>query len=320
MEHLITGAAGALGRTLASRLTAEGHGVRAIAGPHDDATVVEAVRALGVRWVSGEARDEASLDEALRGVDVVFHCAQVGPNADRRTAEQVNLVQTENVLSAARRAGVRRFVLRSSERVTRGPAVRSHVDEELPGPPVYVDASAEALALAEDLVLAAGDAGFGTAAIRPGMMWGPFDDETLPDIVAKARAGRWKWIEGGRAFVPTAHLASVADAMVRAASAEAPWGRAYYVTDDERVTAREFATRLAKAAGVSLAGAANVPYAWAAASAWLGARGFGDAAWSSVAVSRWGRTAIFNVQRARKELSWVPSVTVDEGMRTLAAG
>jgi nucleoside-diphosphate-sugar epimerase len=319
VELLITGATGFLGRTLAARLLREGHRVRALVRAESDPAARSRLRAMGAVEREGAVTDEASVRAAMAGVEAAVHCAQVGSRAPRALAEAVNLVGAENVLHAARALGVRRLVFRSSESVTRGGGARSYVDEEHPSPPRFTDRSAEALSLADDLVGAAGNDAFSTVVIRPGILWGADDTRWLPGVLRRVRAGRWRWVDGGRAMVPTSHVDSVVDAMVRSLTVPAAAGRAYYVTDDERVTAREFVTRSVAAAGGGKLSAGSLPY-WAAyALGWWAERGGDPLACNRAEVSSLGQVAYFNVQRARKELGWVPVVSVDEGMRSLAA-
>ena len=319
MELLITGATGFLGRTLAARLLKEGHRVRALVRSESDPAARSRLRAMGAVEREGAVTDEASVRAAMAGVEAVVHCSQVGSRAPRELAEAVNLVGAENVLHAARSLGVRRLVFRSSESVTRGGVARSYVDEEHPAPPRFTDRSAEALSLADDLVGAAGNDAFSTVVIRPGILWGADDTRWLPGVLRRVRSGRWRWVDGGRSMVPTSHVDSVVDAMVRSLTLPAAAGRAYYVTDDERVTAREFVTRSVAAAGGGKVSAGSLPY-WAAyALGWWAERGGDPLACNRAEVSSLGRSAYFNVQRARKELGWVPVVSVEEGMRSLAA-
>lgn len=319
MEVLITGATGFLGRALAARLVREGHRVRALVRAGCDPAARARLGALGVVERAGAVTDEASVRAAMAGAAAVVHCAQVGPRASRSEAEAVNLVGAENVLASARALGVARLVFRSAEVVTRGSLPRSYVDEDLPPPPRFADRSAEALSLAEDLVAAASDEALATVVIRPGILWGADDTRWLPGVLRRVRAGRWRWVDGGRAMVPTSHVDSVVDAMVRALTRPEAAGRTYYVTDDERVTAREFVTRAVAAAGGGRLAAGSLPYGAMYALGWLAERTGDPLACNRAEVSALGRVAYFNVQRARKELGWAPVVSVDEGMRSLAA-
>lgn len=319
MELLITGATGFLGRALAARLVRDGHRVRALVRPASDPAARARLKALGVVEHLGAVTDEATVRAAMAGAEAVAHCAQVGSRASRSVAEAVNLVGSENVLAAARALGVRRLVFRSNESVTRGTVARSYVDEDHPAPARFTDRSAEALSLAEDLIVAASDDALSTVVIRPGILWGADDTRWLPDVLRRVLAGRWRWVDGGRPMVPTSHVDNVVDAVVRGLTLPAAAGRTYYATDDERVTAREFVTRAVAAAGGGKVDAPSLPY-WAMYSLGWWAERSGDAlACDRAEVSRFGQVAYFNVQRARAELEWTPVVSVDEGMRSLAA-
>jgi uncharacterized protein YbjT (DUF2867 family) len=102
---LVLGASGYVGSHLVPYLAAQGHCVRAAARRHD---VLEARGWLGVELVSADALDPASLDVALRGIQVAYylvHSMAAGPHfpaLDREAAA--------NFRDAAARAGVRRIV------------------------------------------------------------------------------------------------------------------------------------------------------------------------------------------------------------------
>lgn len=316
MTTLVTGATGFVGRALALSLAREAGAelVRAMARPAADPARIAELQGAGVQ-VRGADLTDASLDEALVGVEVVFHCAWVGAGAARDEAERVNLVGTEALLAAAKRRGVRRVVMRSSECVTRGWDPRTYVDESWPQPPQWYDIAQETLSLAEDLVVAAHGPALETVALRHGVLWGHGDARAVASMKRALGDGRLPWIDGGRALVATTHVESMVSAMRLAATAPEAGGLACYLTDDERVTWREFATRWSQAVGARPP-TGGLPFGVAYAGAWvaerLGARGRRLAALTT------GRSAHFNIQRARRALGYAPSLTVDEGMRALA--
>src|SRR5437763_1933268 len=78
MEQLnvVTGATGLLGSHVAEQLVARGERVRALVRQSSDVTFL---RGLGVELAEGDLKDFASLQRAVTGADVVYHCAaQVG--------------------------------------------------------------------------------------------------------------------------------------------------------------------------------------------------------------------------------------------------
>src|SRR5205823_186677 len=114
MLWAISGGAGFLGLHLARRRRADGHDVRSL----DVAPLDEPELERSVHELRGDIRDEARVRKLVDGADVVVHAAAALPiQASRESIRSVNVGGTENVLLAARDAGVRRVVLISSTAV-----------------------------------------------------------------------------------------------------------------------------------------------------------------------------------------------------------
>jgi len=118
---LVTGGAGFIGSHITERLVSEGGDVRVLddlSSGHE--SNLDSFRG-GVELIRGDIRDVQLVNEAAKGVDVVFHEAALGsvPRsvADPVTTHEVNITGTLNVLLAARDAGVRRVVYASSSSV-----------------------------------------------------------------------------------------------------------------------------------------------------------------------------------------------------------
>jgi nucleoside-diphosphate-sugar epimerase len=107
---LVTGATGLVGTHLVARLVADGVSVRATlhrAQPVDPLAAVD--------WVRADLRDPAACARAVDGVDLVYHCAASSQGAAVITGSPLahvtpNVVMNAQLLEAAWRAGVRRFV------------------------------------------------------------------------------------------------------------------------------------------------------------------------------------------------------------------
>ena len=72
MTTLVTGAAGFLGSHVARQLVARGQQVRVLLRPSSQN---RAIADLPLEYVTGDLRDAASLDRALKDVKRVFHVA-----------------------------------------------------------------------------------------------------------------------------------------------------------------------------------------------------------------------------------------------------
>ena len=119
--YLVTGGAGFIGGHIVERLVRESHHVRVL----DDLSSgkesnLESFRSE-IEFVKGDIRDAKLVNDAMKGVDIVFHEAALGsvPRsvADPLTTHEVNMTGTLNVLLAARDAGVKRVVYASSSSV-----------------------------------------------------------------------------------------------------------------------------------------------------------------------------------------------------------
>lgn len=199
--YLLVGATGLLGGRIAARLAGRGLPVRAVVRPATDAS---ALRALGIEVVPGDMRDVASLDAALHGVDTVITTANAMARAlagDRSVSiHDVDEVGNANLVDAAARAGVRRFVFVSMDR------------SELAAGTSFTDAK---LATEERLR----GAPFRTVVIRPEA----FQEVWLSPLIGFDPVhGSVRVFGAGRARMPYVSVDDVAEAIVRLAAMEEP--------------------------------------------------------------------------------------------------
>jgi len=136
--YLVTGGAGFIGGHICERLVRDGHSVRVL----DDFSSGKKSNLESFRdevdLVRGDIRDARLVNEAMKGVDIVFHEAALGsvPRsvADPLTTHEVNMTGTLNVLLAAREAGVKRVVYASSSSVYGETPVLPKREEMTPQP------------------------------------------------------------------------------------------------------------------------------------------------------------------------------------------
>lgn len=119
-KALVTGGAGFIGSHIVDRLLVDSVSV-VVLDDLSGGNVANIHHHLGkedFRFVQGDIRDSGLVRETIRGVDVVFHCAAlIGIQQsilDPILVNDVNVVGTLNVLTAALDSGVRRFVYASS--------------------------------------------------------------------------------------------------------------------------------------------------------------------------------------------------------------
>lgn len=119
---LITGGTGSFGNATLDRFL--GSGVREVRIFSRDENKQDSMRHVykndAIKFYIGDVRDLSSLQGAMRGVDFVFHAAALKqvPSCEFNPIEAVktNVLGTDNVLSAAVSAGVKRVVCLSTDK------------------------------------------------------------------------------------------------------------------------------------------------------------------------------------------------------------
>lgn len=131
MTTLVTGASGFIGSAVVRKLLARGRAVRVLveAGAHRGN-----LDGLDVEVIEGDIRDRAAVARAVAGVRSIFHLAAIYrlwlPRP--RVMFEVNVEGTRNLLFAAMRAQVERFVHTSSIAALGLPAPDELADERTP--------------------------------------------------------------------------------------------------------------------------------------------------------------------------------------------
>ena len=324
MKVLVTGGGGFLGGLIVRKLVGRGDAVAALSR-----TATDWHASLGVSHVAADLTDTAAVARAAAGCDAVIHVAAKagvwGPFAE---FHRVNVSGTQSVLEACRRAGVPRLVYTSTPSVVHGGASLDGVTEAAPYP-AHFDAPYPATkALAEQAVLAADGPTLSTVALRPHLIWGPGDPHLIPRVLAKARAGKLRRIGSRPVIVDVTYVENAADAHLLALDRLAPGaacaGRAYFITNGEPVELWDFLNRVLAIHGLPPV-TRTVPV-WAAKLA-------GAALETAYRLS--GRTAEppltrfvagqlstshwYDIAAARRDLGYAPAVSVEEGLRRLAA-
>ncbi|HEY4182055.1 MAG TPA: NAD-dependent epimerase/dehydratase family protein [Kofleriaceae bacterium] len=114
----VTGGTGFLGQAICRALRASGLGVRSLLRSPTDVSRVLA--AEGVQFVEGDLANTAALDKLCQGAESVVHCAAYKPKKQPSTSDLINVQGTKDLVTAAQRNGVRKFIYVSSISVYRG--------------------------------------------------------------------------------------------------------------------------------------------------------------------------------------------------------
>ena len=248
MRVFVAGASGAIGTRLVPQLIERGHEV---IGSSRSPEKAERLRALGAKPIALDLLDARAVRKAMleAAPDAIVHQvtalagARFGRNFDR-TFAQTNRLRTEgtdNLLAAAREAGVSRFVAQSNPtfRYAREGGMVKSEDDPLDTKPVAgAVKSRAAMNYLDDAVVAAGG-----IALRYGIFYGAAND----GLIEPVRKRQFPIVGDGGGFMSWIHLDDAAAATVLALEHDGP--AIYNIVDDEPAPAREWLPALADALG-----------------------------------------------------------------------
>lgn len=322
MKALVTGGGGFLGSAIVRMLLERGDEVSSYSRSR-----YPALEQLDVRQVSGDIADEAALTAATRGCDVVFHvAAKAGIWGDYGEYYRANVTGTAAVIAACRANGIGRLVATGSPSVVFDGSDVEGGDESLPYPASYKTHYPQTKMLAEKLVLGANSPVLATVSLRPHLIWGPGDNHLVPRIIAKAKAGRLKRIGNCPCLVDTVYVDNAARAHLLAADRLYPGsaiaGRAYFISNGEPLPLWEMVNRILAAAGLppvtgSISPAAARLIGTICEWIWGSLKLKGEPPMTRFVASELSTAHWFDISAAKRDLGYMPEVTIEEGMKRL---
>jgi dihydroflavonol-4-reductase len=248
MRALVTGATGFVGAAVARALLNAGWQVRALARQGSDRSNLHG---LPLEIAVGDLKLAATLDAALAGCGALFHVAadyRLGAR-DFEELYRTNVEGTNNLLGAARRAGVQRIVYTSSVATIGIPADGSVGDENTPVELAdMIGHYKRSKYLAEQLVRDSVESGgVPVVIVNPSTPVGPGDVKPTPTgrLVLDAAAGRMPaYVDTGLNIV---HVDDVAAGHLLAFHRGRPGER--YILGGEDMTLRQILTYIAERVG-----------------------------------------------------------------------
>jgi nucleoside-diphosphate-sugar epimerase len=232
---LVTGASGSLGGAIVKRLREQGQRVRGFERRAPDQPID------GVEFVIGDLADPAAIDRAVKGADIVVHCA-AAMKGDWSEHYASTVVGTQNVIDACKTHGVKQLVHISSMSVVdwAGMSETGVVDENAALEPraeergAYTRAKLEA----ERSVTQAVQQGLPCVILRPGQIFGG-KIPLINGAVARNVRGLWLVLGDGKLELPLVYLDDVVDAIVAAIEKKLTNGEIIHIIDPDHLTQQE---------------------------------------------------------------------------------
>ena len=325
---LVTGGSGFVGANLVTTLLDRGYHVRSF-----DRAPSRLPQHPNLEVLQGDITDPAVCAAAVDGIDTVFHTAALielmgGASVTdeyRKRSYAVNVDGTKNLVHAAQKAGVKRFVYTASNSVVMGGQRISGGDETMPYTDRFADLYTETKVVAEKFVLSQNGAeGTLTCSIRPSGIWGRGDQTVFRKLFESVVAGHVKVLVGGKnAKLDNSYVHNLIHGFILAAEHLVPGGtapgQAYFINDGEPINMFDFARPVVTACGerwprmrVSGRLVRDVMLLWQ----WLHFRlGLPKPPLEPLAVERLYLDNYFSIAKAQRDLGYRPLFTTEQAMQ-----
>ena len=324
---LVTGGSGFVGANLVTELLARGLEVRSF-----DRVASPLPGNPRLQTIVGDITDTADVGTAVDGVDTVIHTAAIidlmgGASVTdeyRQRSFGVNVGGTENLVHAAQKAGVKRFVYTASNSVVMGGQVVSGGDETLPYTERFNDLYTETKVIAEKFVLSQNGVGdMLTCSIRPSGIWGRGDQTMFRKVFESVLAGHVKVLVGNKnAKLDNSYVHNLIHGFILAAEHLVPGGtapgQAYFINDGEPINMFEFSRPVVEACGERYP-TFRVPgkLVWFAMTVWQWFHfrfGIPKPLIEPLGVERISLDNYFSIAKAERDLGYRPLFTTEQAM------
>ncbi len=324
MEILVTGAPGWLGSRLVEALTRGIEGeppafagcqVRCLIAPGIDATPVERLGAVGVR---GDLTDPTTLDQPVRGVELVFHLAGlIHPRKRINELFAINAEGTRHLLDAAAAAGVKRFVYVSSNSVGGVNISRDRLMTEEDPPRPYLAYGRSKLA-AEQAIRTTAERGLmQTVIVRPCWFYGPGQPARQTRFFRMITSGSPIIFGDGRNLRSLSYVDNTVHGLILAAQRPQANGQTYWLADERPYPTIEIYETVARILDVKPFRPRFLPDVTSAtcrlADRLIQAAGLYQT--ELHVAGEMNQDIACSVEKAKRELGYQPKVSLEDGMR-----
>lgn len=246
MKALVTGGTGFIGSHLTEALIRARVQVRCLLRKTSD---VKWLKGLPVEFVPGDCNDKASLEEAVRGVDWVFHLAGATKAIKEETYFEVNGLGTENLIHACLENNPRlqKFIYVSSQAAA-GPS-RNGINKKESDSCEPVSVYGRSKRMGEESILAHAHE-LPALILRPSSVYGPRDKEIF--VLFKCLSRRIKpCLAGPRQCLSLCYVQDIVQGILLAVETQAKSGEIFFLSDGNDYRMEEIGDIFAHAMGIA---------------------------------------------------------------------
>ncbi|GAB1420029.1 NAD(P)-dependent oxidoreductase [Anaerolineales bacterium] len=225
----VTGGTGFLGRHLLTQLLAEGHSLRVLTR---DIQAPHLKKHPQIEYVQGDVRDASRIVPLVEGCDMIIHAAGLFKMwGDEELFLETNVVGTQNLIDAALKFKIKRFIYISTIAIIGTPPDSGIIDESYPPSPA--DPYQKSKLIAEQRLLkAVAENGLAALILRPGAFYGPYGEYAFNRLFFQdPLRGIIMQMDGGKYIIFPAYIEGVASAIVSALD-KGGVGEIYHICDD----------------------------------------------------------------------------------------
>ncbi len=255
---LLTGATGLLGSHIAYELVSKGEKIRALKRKGSSIALTEKIFRFysnnektlldKIEWVDGDLLDLGSLEDAMEGINHVYHCAAIISFIPKEKDKmlQANIEGTANVVNAAMHAGVKKFCHISSIAALGTTLDGSFINEDVwwendPQNSHY----AISKYTSEREVWRATEEGMDVVILNPAFILGPGDgSKSSTEVFGVLKKGNSWFTNGVNGYVDVRDVASAAKKLM-----ESDVKNQRFILSAENFTYREFFDKVLEAFG-----------------------------------------------------------------------
>lgn len=316
---LVTGGGGFVGSGIVKKLLSRGISVRIVGRnpyPH--------LQKIGAICYTGSITDMELMQEATKGVDLVFHVAALaGIWGKWRDYYLSNVQGTKTVLAACHQNQVPSLVYTSTPSVVFNGDDLEGVGEETPYATSFLCHYAKSKVLAEKMVLASSASDFRVCALRPHLIWGPGDPHLLPRLIKSGQKKQLKMVGEGNNLVDISYIDNVVHAHLLAAhnlsTSATGSGKAFFISQGQAVNLWSWINDLFVRLDIAPV-EKSVPFQLAAGIGGAMELSYkllhlqGEPGMTRFLAEQLAKSHYFSIEAARNILDYQPVVSTDEGL------